>query len=414
MYLNFAGKTIGSRKMNRYDYIIILTIVSVIVAGEAFGAFTPIRLIGFVASFYFIFLFRGWKTYFLLRNLRVVLYLFVFLVYAMLSSLWITDVKEYLIATLSLYCYVFDFLLILYCVQRAQKPIDSVVMGWILFLVLNLLCATWEIISGEHFTTGSFQAGEMMAGGIRRIYAAVTYGNYNSFCIVLCLTLLFLLLYMQLKKRISSQIFTVVLFFCVCTVLVINTSRGALLCLLLFMIPLWYVIRKQKMFKYMVLLMLFIIGYYLWIGYSDIILFLIEQKLSARSGGAENDPRWVLWEAGLDIATQWLYLGAGAGSMIYEYTREHIFILYAHNLWIQLLVEYGFLITFIFVCFYIKLLFFTLRSSDSLSKTIGLYLLLCWPILTIIDESYMKAFHWIFFASVYSILYCRKYWFQNG
>lgn len=414
MYLNFAGKAIGSRKMNRYDYIIILTIVSVIVAGEAFGAFTPIRLIGFAASFYFIFLFRNWKEYFLTRNGKTTIFLFTFLIYAIISALWITDVKEYFIATLSLYCYVFDFLLILYAVQRAKKPTNSIIIGWILFLTINLLCAFWEISTGEHFTTGSFQAEETMTGGIRRIYAAVTYGNYNSFCVVLCLTLLFLLLYMHLNKGFKHQLFAIFLFFCICTVLVINTSRGALLCLMLFIVPLWYIIRKKQIVKYIIILTLLGIGSCLWFEYSDVILFLIDQKLSARTGGAGNDPRWILWKAGLDISSQWLYLGAGAGSMIYEYTREHVFILYAHNLWIQLLVEYGFIITGVFLCFYVKLVFFTIRSSDFLLKAIGLYFLLCWPILTIIDEGYMKAFHWIFFASVYSILYCHKYLYHHG
>ena len=409
MHLKLAGRTIGNRKRNRYDYVIILTIVSVIVGGEAFGAFTPIRLIGFVASFYFIFLFRKWREYFFIRNGKTTVFLFIFLIYAITSAMWIADVKEYFIATLSLYCYVFDFLLILYAVQRAKTPTNSIILGWIIFLILNLLCASWEISTGEHFTTGSFQAEETMTGGIRRIYAAVTYGNYNSFCIVLCLTLMFLLLYMHLNQGFKHQLFAILMFFCVCTVLVVNTSRGALLCLMLFLIPLWYVIRKHRRVKYIVIFTLLGVGCYLWIECSDIILFLIDQKLSARSGGAGNDPRWTLWKAGLNIASQWLYLGAGAGSMIYEYTREHVFILYAHNLWIQLLVEYGFLITGLFICFYIKSVFSALRSDDPLLKILGLYLLICWPILTIIDEGYMKAFNWIFFASVYSFLYCCKH-----
>ena len=178
--------------------------------------------------------------------------------------------------------------------------------------------------------------------------------------------------------------------------------------------PLWYVVKKKNIIKYIILLTFWGVGCCLWIEYSEVILFLIDQKLSARSGGATDDPRWKLWQAGLDIAAQWWYLGAGAGSMVYEYTREHVFILYAHNLWIQLLVEYGLLITGLFICFYIRLVFSTLRSSDVLLKIIGLYMLICWPILTIIDESYMKPFHWIFFASLYSIIFCRRHLFNNG
>ena len=34
-------------KNNRYDYLIMMTIVSVIFAGPLFGAFIPTRIIGF-------------------------------------------------------------------------------------------------------------------------------------------------------------------------------------------------------------------------------------------------------------------------------------------------------------------------------------------------------------------------------
>ena len=151
------------------------------------------------------------------------------------------------------------------------------------------------------------------------------------------------------------------------------------------------------------------IGAYLWVEYANDIIFLIEKKMDARSGGASSDPRWALWEAGLDIASNWMFLGSGSGSMIYEYKIRHIFILYAHNLWIQMLLEYGFLITSFFIVFYLTLVWKSLVSSDNLLKIIGLYLLFSWPILTIIDEEYLKSFHFVFFASLYSIIYCRKY-----
>lgn len=40
-------------KNNRYDYLIIMTIVSVIFAGPLFGAFIPIRIIGFLFLLYY-------------------------------------------------------------------------------------------------------------------------------------------------------------------------------------------------------------------------------------------------------------------------------------------------------------------------------------------------------------------------
>ena len=46
------------KKRNIYDYIIILTIISTIFVSNIFGAFHPIKVIGFLASFYFMLFFN--------------------------------------------------------------------------------------------------------------------------------------------------------------------------------------------------------------------------------------------------------------------------------------------------------------------------------------------------------------------
>lgn len=401
------------RNRNIYDYVIILTIISTIFVSNIFGAFHPIKVIGFLASFYFMLFFQKWKSFFLIKNKCITFFFSFWLILSVVSILWVGDIKNCIISTLNLYCFIFVFLLI-YCFSLlAKNPIKSIVTGWILFLILNLVCAFGEIITGEHFSSGSFQADEIdkdISGVVmNRIYAAVTYGNYNSFSLLLCLTLLFLLLYIYLNSNTFSQLLGIILFFSICIILIINTSRGSFVSLFLFIIPLWYVIRRLRGIKYLFIILLFGIGAYLWVEYANDIIFLIEKKMDARSGGASSDPRWALWEAGLDIASNWMFLGSGSGSMIYEYKIRHIFILYAHNLWIQMLLEYGFLITSFFIVFYLKLVWRTLFSSDNLLKIIGLYLLFAWPILTIIDEEYLKSFHFVFFASLYSIIYCRKY-----
>lgn len=409
MYGTCVG--INSGKRNIYDYLIIITIASVIFAGETFGVFTPIRLIGFVFSLYFIpVLIKNVNV--LLRQYRnLFIFIALFIFYSLLSVLWIVDMKQYFIDALSAYCYIFDLVLILYCSRYARKPLDSIILAWIIFALLNLSCSFWEITTGNHFSSGSFQAEEMMksVAGIYtfRVYSAVTYGNYNSLSIVLCLILLFILLYIYQRRSFASQLFAIALILCISFVLFVNTSRGSLVCLLLFMIPLFYVLKRNRKMKYLMLIFLLALIYYLWNEYSDYLLFLIDRKVEARSG-ASGDPRWILWKGGFDIAENWLFFGSGAGSMIYEYTRANIFIRYAHNLFLQMLIEYGLVITTFFAVSCILLIYETLRSSDMILKIIGLYLLICWPILTIIDENYMKPIHWIFFASIYSIYYNRK------
>lgn len=406
-------EVVNSRvRMNIYDYIIILTIVSIILVGKIFGAFHPIKIIGFCASFYFFFTFNKWRYFFLKENKLLTFFFCYWIVFSMLSIFWVGDLKNYVISTLTLYCFIFVFLLIFSLSKIAKFPILSITVGWIILLVLNLLCAFAEIITGEHFSSGSFQADDVekdISGIVmNKVYAAVTYGNYNSFSVLLCLTLIFLLIYIYIKTNITHRLFGVVLFFCICFILIVNTSRGSFVSLFFFMIPLWYTIRKMKGVKYFFITSIALVGFYLWNNYSDLIIFIIERKMDMRTGGISYDPRWILWDTGFDIASQWLFFGSGAGSMMYEYYQKHSFILYAHNLWIQMLLEYGIVTTLFFVIFYLRLLWRSLFSKDILLRIIGLYLLLAWPVLTIIDEEYLKSFYFVFFASVYSIYYCRK------
>lgn len=401
-----------SRKRNIFDYIIILTIVSVIFTGDSFGAFTPIVLIGFFASLYLIFNPAIWKKY-LLPNCKFILLFFIFLfAYSVLSVLWTTGEKFYVINIILTYCYSFNFLLLLYSILRSNRGADSIITGWLVLTILNLCCSFWEITTGNHFSSGSFNADSLASQGHFRIYSAVTYGNYNSYSIVLCLSLLFILLFMNINNKMRWQVFSIVLLLVIAFVLLVNTSRGSLICFLLFFIPLWYTISHNKKIKYLVFLLLISVIVYIWYEYSDMITVIVEEQLNARPD-PNDDPRWELWKAGLDIAAQWWYIGSGPGSMTIEYEKKRLLIIYAHNLWIQMLVEYGLLITLLFFKFYLGIVKKTLFSIDKFLKIMGLYFIFCWPILTIIDEGYFKPVHWIFFASVYSIIVYRKKYFYG-
>lgn len=409
-----SHKLNGQRNNSRniYDNIIIITVLSVIFTGDFWGAFTPIFLIGFLASLYFIFRPFVWKKY-LFPNCKFVLYFFFILLgYSIVSALWTSSENFYVINIVLTYCYGFIFLLILYCTLRSNRGVESIVNGWVVLTIVNLCCSFWEITTGNHFSSGSFNADSMASQGYFRIYSAVTYGNYNSYSIVLCLSLLFILLYMKMNSKIRQYVFSVILLLLIAFVLLINTSRGSIVCFLLFFIPLWYTIRYNRNAKCFILTLLMSAVGLVCYKYADIIMLIIEEQLNARPDPNE-DPRWELWKSGLDIANQWWYIGSGPGSMTVEYKKRKLFIIYAHNLWIQVLVEYGLVIMLLFMKFYWNLMKSTFFSMDKVLKIVGLYLVFCWPVLTIIDEGYFKAIHWIFWASIYSIVVYRKKYFYG-
>lgn len=113
-------------KNNRYDYLIMMTIVSVIFAGPLFGAFIPTRIIGFLFLLYYIIKI---KVNYRIKKLTYCLYGVIF--YSFLAVFWISDWYMYTTSFLSLLCYIGAFFLIYYSSFKASKPIDSILKGWL-------------------------------------------------------------------------------------------------------------------------------------------------------------------------------------------------------------------------------------------------------------------------------------------
>lgn len=393
-------------KNNRYDYLIMMTIVSVIFAGPLFGAFIPIRVIGFLFLLYYIFKIR------INPRIKILTYcLYAAIAYSFLAVFWISDWYMYTTSFLSLLCYIGAFLLIYYSSFKANKPIDSILKGWLFFTIANLIVSVWEVFTGQHTAEGQFQATEhatSLDGTVGlRTYAAVTYGNYNSLSIVLILCLFMLILYWAYTNVIREKLLLLFLLLFIVAIEIINTSRGCLVALFLSLIPFFMAMNSNKRDKYILIFILSLLCVYLWYEYSDAILFLIERKTDARNGTAQ-DPRWILWGGGLKIAEDWLFVGSGPGSQIYEYGKANIWITYAHNLWIQALIEYGIVLTIVLIYGVVRLALKCYFNHNRLLHLIGVILILCWPILTIVDEGYLKSFHWTFFASILAIYHLSQ------
>lgn len=393
---------------NKFDLIIIITIVSVVFAGPMFGAFTPVRIIGFCSwIYYFLFV----KVDYRIRKLTLFFYFIIF--YSIISVLWTLDIHKYITGILSLITYIGVFFLIYYAHLNAYNPIRFIFKGWELLTLIILLLSFWEIFTGNHFFEGSFQATEMVEGldgeYTNRIYAAVTFGNYNSLSIVLCLCLFMILfkiqLYIQTNRSIIYDFFLII---GIVVIEIINTSRGCLLSLLLTIIPIYKVFKPNISENRFVYLLISILLLYLCFEFKDVILFHIEQKFSNRSSDLTKDPRYQLILDGFAISMNNYFCGSSPGSQIAEFSLYGSSFNYAHNLWIQLLVEYGLFITVIFIYAIMKLAFNSYKSKDKFIHLIGFILLIPWMVLTIVDENYLKPIHWIFFGSLIAVINFRK------
>jgi len=287
---------------NKYDYWVYVIIMSMIFFGSTFGFFSPTRLLGGFAFLYLIFS-HEFKCFLMQLKCRSLKFLYlIFLLYIVVSVYWINDFKSYSIASIDTFCRVFITLFLFFCTIKSKGKIKTLIGAWMLFLIANLYVAFWEISTGNHLSAGSYQADSMMMSydGIMnyRMYAAVTYGNLNSFSLLLCLLLLFVLLWMSLGSNRQKMIGIVVIIM-ISIVLIINTSRASLLCLLLFLIVFMKSFSVKQ--RYALLSLLFFACLILYVEYEDEIYFLINRKLENRGGLIQDQSRILLAEKSMKI-----------------------------------------------------------------------------------------------------------------
>ena len=396
-----------NKHFNKYELVIIITIFSVIFAGTPFRAFIPVRVIGLFASFFYL-LSSDFKRTIHTSDIKPLkLFFKLFLAYSFIAVLWTSDIKLYLIDTLSSYCYVFDCLLIFYCSRRTKNPIRVFVIGWLLLTVANLACGCWELTTGNHFDEGNYLHAKEAATDVYvfRPYSAVTYGNFNSMSILHCFSLLFILLAYK-DASFLNKILLIILYFCIGAVLVINTSRGSLMCYALFFIPFIYDNKNNKLTLLIMFLLIVTISFGIFVFWGDEIMTLLDYRFG-KGLNMDDEPRTKLINIGLQIAQDWLGIGSGPGSMTHQYEHSPLSygVNFCHNLWLQLLVEYGLVLFALFFVMIIVMIKRQVLSRNPIVKLMGIYMFFCYPVLTVIDEQYHKPFQWLFLISVYSIYY---------
>lgn len=78
-----------------------------------------------------------------------------------------------------------------------------------------------------------------------RKYASVTFGNYNSYVTVICFSLPFMFAYLLLVDGVKKQLWGWFIVLAVFYILVINASRGGLLCFVIALFSFLLFYRKK-------------------------------------------------------------------------------------------------------------------------------------------------------------------------
>lgn len=387
---------------NRYDLLMILFIAS-----NAFGAIgvpvTVPRILGMLSI--------PW----LIKNLSalrkncpqyVTIFFIIWFVLSIFSFIWTPDRINGLKFLAYNICSTANFFAIYMFFIKAKNPLKSLTKGWIIFFIATAPVALWEIFSGKHlsisiqdeFTQLSSASGERF----KRIFASVTYGNVNTYTLILSYILPFVYFGFLILKRKTIALISIL---AIAYFIMLNASRGGFFCMCISTFMFFIYVWKEKSVNKLVIAVLIIcIGVYI-ASILDVLLLQLSTRAENTGGLAHDDARMFIYDKVLDIFISYIGLGCGIGGIIPAMQSINSLTITApHNAMLEFLVQYGVIPFAFFAYMYIRVLITVIKSKVSSIKYLGWTCTLISPFLFIINSMYLAdTCFWIFISSLLCI-----------
>lgn len=392
-----------AQTLNKYDKFLIILLAS-LMFGSIGGALTIPRV---VAILLFPYLAKGMRAcgYYISRYKT---FFTVFICWCVLSMVWTTDkmqgFKELCYHTVH-FVYFFEILVFS---KFANRPLQSIIFGWILSATVSAAIGLWEVTTGNHLSfVASFQDEKTswnIGGGMTldQNFARAAYGNYNSFVAYICFAFAFLL-YSVFQKGQNTlvRVVSIGVSVALVSIVILNASRGGLLTIIVFFAV--FILSKFKP-KYTIPFAIVAIALYLLIAniLDNPIFELISYRVS--DGGLLNgSDRFEIWDCAWETYVRSAFIGTGVGSITASMliTNPNI-IASPHNLFLEILVQYGFIFLFCYLSFLLGIFKKTLRVADRQRKVMLLACFIAMPFFSIIDSGYLLTPNlYAFCASIY-------------
>lgn len=392
------------KEFNKYDKLIILLIVILAFGGYG-GALQPIRVIAIFFSPYVILMLS--KKYINKQLQSILLFFAIWYVFSIFSLLWTSDLAEGLKQLLHYYSHISLFLLLFILSSKAVCPVKSILIGWCLFLAVTIPFALNEIVNDVHLgisMLGSDTDKNLGNMVFSKKFASVTFGNYNSYVTVLCLILPFLLTSFFVFKTKISQLFLWLFLGCLTVILFINASRGGLLVWIISIAFFSYFYYKYYSISKLKTIFIFISIVIVFVYYFDAIFLQLSYRFMAGSSLFEDTDRFDIYTAALSVLSETVGVGSGIGSIHASIAKVKLGVIAAHNLWLELLVQYGVVIFLLFIVFIVKTFKKLCTSSSVINRTLGVITMAILLPMSVINSGYLlMPVVWLFFASLYII-----------
>lgn len=375
-------------KRCKYDYFLFLLITS-LAFGAIGGALQIPRLLTILFFPYFINRIGLVGKY--LRTLSITIVCF--MLYCLLSLAWTPNLEEGLTDFVYFILHFLLFMEIVVFAMCANNPKDTISKGWLVAVFLTIVFAMWEFHTGIHmpYCRNSDDTLANLGDGlvIEREFAAVAFVNYNTYVTFLCFAIPFLLYIISNKEKEKKIIYWFTLAIIILAVFCIlkNGSRGGLLSV--FTVTGIYFLMKPKNLKWTItILLLFALVIYVFYSYGDEFVYIIARASDGNL--TEGGERLVVWDYALDQFFSTVGFGVGIGGMFDAMEGVASDIKITHNIFLEILLLYGFVFCIVFVAFLLKMLFEARQIKDFPTKVTIYTALISFPIYGIINSGYLS------------------------
>ena len=384
---------------NKYDIYILLLIVSTIF-GNIGGALTAPRLLGLllVPKLFCIVNRENLKYLSSLRSWCVAFYVF-----ALVSMLWTPDKVEGLKELVYYLVHFLIFFEVIVFSKKALSPLQSITIGFALCVLLTSVVGFWELTTDNHLAYSKFdEATASNLGGeiVLRKFASVTFGNFNGYVTYLCFCLPFLLYGFSLEEKLLKWMSFIAIDIAIVLILC-NASRGGMFTIVICLAVFFLMSQKNKSLIYSFIVLIGGLLYLLY-KYGESILFILTLRLSD-GGATADDSRFEIWGNALKVLVEYSGFGCGIGGMfaaMEQFAKGGTTV--THNVFLEVLCQYGVIFCFAFVFFLFKQFKTGLRLLDKKRSVLVSLALVSFPMTGIINSGYLVGPNlFIVLASIY-------------
>ena len=395
------------RERNRYD-ILLIAMCWLMAAGLFGGFFQPVRVLILLLLPFFVNDSIQSKLHIAppLREVPSYRYeqicLALWACYAAVSLYWAIDLPESAKAFVHLLINFIGFGELIWLASKAQRPQHSVLVGWALMFLTTVPIALHELMTDNHLPMSLQESDYYMklggrAGEVRR-FASVTFGNLNTYNVVLCMTFSAMMVY-TLRETFKERFFGYIMMIGIAALIAVNSSRAAIICLAFGILMYILVLMRKKQHVFLLLAGIVAAGGLLIYRYADLFSFVI---MRFQSQGLEDVGRLGVLTHGIEELVRTYGLGIGIGNFIPTMLdKYHLEIAAPHNLWLEVGTQFGVIILLAFIGFFIRVYKHSKNGTIFNRSAAILYIFPFLPV-SIIDSSYLfKVTTWIFIGTLY-------------